>query len=154
MQHSRLLASVVTVLILFLSAAQAAIVCGQRAERRVATGSLPPPKFADADRARKLAAAFPEIEKIFSNWFAARHAPGAVFGIIIDGELVWVKDQRRARNKGSRSGYSGHSVSHRVDDQELYRAFDPQTARRRKTITRRSSGSLCPGFGRTALSDK
>jgi CubicO group peptidase (beta-lactamase class C family) len=91
MQRSRLLASVVAVLILFFSAAQTTIVIGQRAERRVATGSLPPPRFADSDRARKLAAAFPEIEKLFNNWFAARHVPGAVFGIIIDGELVWVK---------------------------------------------------------------
>jgi CubicO group peptidase (beta-lactamase class C family) len=76
---------------IFLCASQAAIVCGQRAERRVATGSLPPPKFADPERARRLAAAFPEIEKLFNSWFAARHVPGAVFGIIIDGELVWVK---------------------------------------------------------------
>src|SRR5712692_6329963 len=101
MQRSRLLASVITVLILFLSAAQTAIVCGRRAERHIISGqgparrftqgALPPPKFADPDRAGKLAAAFPEIEQLFNNWFAARHVPGAVFGIIIDGELVWVK---------------------------------------------------------------
>jgi CubicO group peptidase (beta-lactamase class C family) len=93
MQRSRNRASVITtaLIAIFLGAPQAASVSGQRAERRVATGSLPPPKFADPDRARKLAAAFPEIEKIFNTWFAARHAPGAVFGIIIDGELVWVK---------------------------------------------------------------
>jgi len=36
-----------TLMAIFLCASQAAIVCGQRAERRVATGSLPPPKFAD-----------------------------------------------------------------------------------------------------------
>ncbi|HMG75767.1 MAG TPA: serine hydrolase domain-containing protein [Pyrinomonadaceae bacterium] len=91
MQRSRLLASVITGLILLISSAQTAIVSGQRAVRRVAAGSLPPARFADPDRARKLAAAFPEIEKLFNNWFAARHVPGAVFGIIIDGELVWVK---------------------------------------------------------------
>ena len=105
MQRLRNLAPIVPVMILFLCAAQTSIVSGQRAERRfgggivsgrtgvrrVATGSLPPPKFADPERARKLAAAFPEIEKIFNKWFAERHVPGAVLGIIIDGELVWVK---------------------------------------------------------------
>ena len=69
------------------------IASGQRvgAQRRVATGSVPPPRFADAERARKLAAAFPEIERLFNSWFERVHPPGAVMGIIIDGELVWVK---------------------------------------------------------------
>ena len=54
-------------------------------------GSLPPPQFADPDRARKLAAAFPEVERIFTGWVQQRHMPGAVVGILIDGELAWVK---------------------------------------------------------------
>jgi CubicO group peptidase (beta-lactamase class C family) len=78
-------AILVTIVLLALPAADA---LGQR---RVAEGTLPPPKFGDPDRARKLGAAFPEIEKLFDTWFAARHVPGAVLGIIIDGELVWVK---------------------------------------------------------------
>ncbi|MDX6500703.1 MAG: hypothetical protein QOG23_3963 [Blastocatellia bacterium] len=76
----------VTSLACFLTA-----VSGQAPVRRVATGSLPPPRFADPERARKLAAAFPEIEQLFNKWFADRHVPGAILGIIIDGELVWVK---------------------------------------------------------------
>lgn len=59
--------------------------------RRVAEGTLPQPRFADSERARKLAAAFPEIEKLFANWVERTHMPGAVMGIIIDGEMVWVK---------------------------------------------------------------
>jgi CubicO group peptidase (beta-lactamase class C family) len=93
MQRSRNFASIITttLMVICLFTAPATIVLAQRAARHVATGSLPPPKFADPERARKLAAAFPEIEKLFNEWFAERHVPGAVLGIIIDGELVWVK---------------------------------------------------------------
>lgn len=93
MQRSRNFASIMrtTLMVIGLFAAAATIVSAQRAERRVATGSLPPPKFADPERARKLAAAFPEIEQLFNKWFTERHVPGAVLGIIIDGELVWVR---------------------------------------------------------------
>jgi CubicO group peptidase (beta-lactamase class C family) len=62
-----------------------------RAQRRHAPGSVPPPQFADPDRARKLAAAFPEIEKMFDAWVERRRMPGAVFGVVIDGRLAWVK---------------------------------------------------------------
>ena len=59
--------------------------------RRHAAGTVPPPQFADPERAKKLAAAFPEIEKLFNTWVERRRMPGAVFGIVVDGELVWVK---------------------------------------------------------------
>lgn len=59
--------------------------------RRFAAETLPEPRFADPERARKLAAAFPEIEKAFRERVERQHMPGAVMGIIIDGELVWVK---------------------------------------------------------------
>jgi CubicO group peptidase (beta-lactamase class C family) len=61
------------------------------AQKRVATGSVPPPQFADPQRKQKLAAAFPEIEKLFKSWMERLQPPGAVLGVIIDGELVWVK---------------------------------------------------------------
>ncbi|HEX7173794.1 MAG TPA: serine hydrolase domain-containing protein [Pyrinomonadaceae bacterium] len=60
-------------------------------QQRFSDGQLPPPRFADPERARKLAAAFPEIERIFTSYVERRHMPGAVMGIIIDGELAWVK---------------------------------------------------------------
>ena len=60
-----------------------------QAQKRVATGSLPPAEFKDPQRKQKLAAAFPEIEKLFKA--SALRMPGAVLGIIIDGELVWVQ---------------------------------------------------------------
>lgn len=62
-----------------------------QAQRRFAEGSVPPAKFADPERRQKLAAAFPEIEKAFTAFVARQQMPGAIMGLIIDGELVWVK---------------------------------------------------------------
>ena len=58
---------------------------------RSQTGAVPDPRFADAARARKLAAAFPEVDRLFAAWVARAHTPGAAMGIVIDGELAWVK---------------------------------------------------------------
>lgn len=62
------------------------------AQKQTATGSVPPPQFADSQRKQKLAAAFPEIEKVFKTWMERPQAPpGAVLGVIIDGELAFIK---------------------------------------------------------------
>ena len=61
------------------------------AQRRVATGTVPPSQFADPQRKQKLAAAFPEIERIFKSFVDRQQMPGAVVGVIIDGELAFVK---------------------------------------------------------------
>jgi CubicO group peptidase (beta-lactamase class C family) len=55
----------------------------------LAQKSLPPAAFKDPERKQKLAAALPEIEKLFKA--SAERMPGAVMGVIVDGELVWVK---------------------------------------------------------------
>ncbi len=62
-----------------------------RPQKRVSTGAMPEPRFADPERSRKLAAAFPEIERLFTTWVERRRMPGAVMGIVIDGELKWIK---------------------------------------------------------------
>lgn len=62
-----------------------------QAQRRLAEGTVPPPKFADPERKQKLAAAYPEVERLFKAYVERQQMPGAVLGIIIDGELVWVK---------------------------------------------------------------
>ena len=48
-------------------------------------------QFADPQRKQKLAAAFPEIERLFKNFVERQQRPGVIFGVIIDGELVLVK---------------------------------------------------------------
>lgn len=51
----------------------------------------PTPRFTQADRQEKLAAAFPEIEREIAARMAADHLPGLAFGIVIDGQLVYGK---------------------------------------------------------------
>lgn len=60
-------------------------------EKRSMAASMLPPQFADPDRRRKLTAAFPEIERLFTAAVERQHMPGAVMGIVVDGELVWLK---------------------------------------------------------------
>ena len=50
--------------------------------------AAPASQFAAPDRRARLAAAFPEIDRIFSDFARAGHVPGAAWGIIIDGELA------------------------------------------------------------------
>jgi CubicO group peptidase (beta-lactamase class C family) len=52
------------------------------------TDANPPAAFADPDRRAKLATAFPEIDKLVASFMERTHVPGAVWGIVIDGELV------------------------------------------------------------------
>lgn len=78
-------------LALALSGLAAALAQAPRPEpSRIAKGSIPEPRFADPARARKLATAFPEIERLFTAWVGRQRMPGAAIGIVIDGELAWV----------------------------------------------------------------
>lgn len=52
------------------------------------TFKAPPPAFADAARREKLARAFPEIDRIMTDFATRAHVPGAAWGIVIDGELA------------------------------------------------------------------
>lgn len=89
----------------------AALVCvsDARAQRRFSDGAMPPPRFADPERARKLATAFPEIERQFASWVERRRMPGAVMGIVVDGELVWVKGAG-VQDTGTRAPVTPDSV--------------------------------------------
>ncbi|MGH9722914.1 MAG: serine hydrolase domain-containing protein, partial [Bryobacteraceae bacterium] len=57
----------------------------------LAGDKLPIPRFADPNRRAKFEAAFPEIDNIFERYQRQRGAPGLIFGIVIDGDLVHVK---------------------------------------------------------------
>jgi CubicO group peptidase (beta-lactamase class C family) len=46
--------------------------------------------FADPARAAKLAATFPDIDRVFTRYAEQQHIPGAVWGIVIDGKLAHV----------------------------------------------------------------
>jgi len=50
----------------------------------------PPPKFIDANRATKLASAFPEIDRIMAAFAERSNVPGIAYGIVIDGKLAHV----------------------------------------------------------------
>jgi CubicO group peptidase (beta-lactamase class C family) len=56
--------------------------------QNAATFKAPVPRFADPDRRTKLEKAFPEIDRLFKDYAAGAHVPGAAWGIIIDGELA------------------------------------------------------------------
>jgi CubicO group peptidase (beta-lactamase class C family) len=44
--------------------------------------------FSDPDRRARLAAAFPEIDRLVAAFMERSHVPGAAWGIVIDGELA------------------------------------------------------------------
>jgi CubicO group peptidase (beta-lactamase class C family) len=50
----------------------------------------PPAAFSQADRRARLAAAFPEIDKVVAEFMTPAHVPGAAWGIVIDGELAHI----------------------------------------------------------------
>lgn len=52
---------------------------------------LPVPRFTDPARRAKLEGALPEVEQVFERFWKQRAAPGMVFGVVMDGEVVLVK---------------------------------------------------------------
>ncbi|MET0594797.1 MAG: serine hydrolase domain-containing protein, partial [Polyangiaceae bacterium] len=53
--------------------------------------SAPKYDFADPDRKKKLTAAFPDVDAVVAEEMATQRIPGAVVGIVIDGELAYAK---------------------------------------------------------------
>src|SRR5919204_5417671 len=47
-----------------------------------------PARFADPQRRAKLATAFDDIDRMFTEFAVQNHVPGAAWGIVIDGELA------------------------------------------------------------------
>ena len=60
------------------------------AQSAAASLAYPPATFADPGRRAKLAAAFPEIDRIVAAFMERTHVPGAAWGIVIDGELAHI----------------------------------------------------------------
>ncbi len=47
-----------------------------------------PPRFPEAGRAERIAVLLPEIRKLYTDYATDKHAPGLVWGIVLDGQLV------------------------------------------------------------------
>ncbi|WP_020607265.1 serine hydrolase domain-containing protein [Spirosoma spitsbergense] len=78
-----------TYLSLFLLVASSA--CAQTSAVRTVphVTNYQPPVFTDADRLKKLEAAFPIVEKLYRERAEKYHYPGTAFGIVVDGKLVY-----------------------------------------------------------------
>jgi CubicO group peptidase (beta-lactamase class C family) len=50
--------------------------------------SAEPPRFTDPNRVAKLRSAFPEIDRLMSEFAVRSHVPGIAYGIVLDGEIV------------------------------------------------------------------
>jgi CubicO group peptidase (beta-lactamase class C family) len=59
--------------------------------QRFADPPLPPVSFVDPQRRAKIAAAYPELEKLFAAAHDKAKLEGLVVGLVVDGELVWSK---------------------------------------------------------------
>ena len=70
-----------------------------------------PPVFTDSARIKKIALAFPAIEKIYHDFAVRNHFPGLAFGIVVDGKLLYT---------GS-VGYTDLSTQTRVQSRSLFR---------------------------------
>ena len=57
--------------------------------RRFADPPLPLEVFADPERRERIAAAYPELEKLFATAHDNAKLEGLVAGLVVDGELVW-----------------------------------------------------------------
>jgi CubicO group peptidase (beta-lactamase class C family) len=57
----------------------------------IVTDQPPVYRFEDPERRKKLAAAFPAIDRMIDEELAAQSLPGIALGIVIDGELVYTK---------------------------------------------------------------
>ncbi len=53
-----------------------------------AASDYAPPRFTDPDRTNRLREVLPEIDRLFVTYAAEKPAPGAVWGIVLDGQLV------------------------------------------------------------------
>ena len=109
------------------------------------TFKAPPPRFTDPERRTKLAGGYAEVDRIFSEFVTRSHVPGAAWGIVVDGELAHSRRDGLSRRRSRRRRSRRHGVPHRVDDEELHRDLDPEAARRRQAVARRSGRALRAG---------
>ncbi len=69
----------------------------------------PAAPFGDPDRRAKLATAFADVDKILADYATSVHAPGAAWGIVIDGELAH-EGAMGVRNVAAKAPVDGNTV--------------------------------------------
>lgn len=83
------------------------------AERRLPSGPesfrTEPARFTDPARLKKLGTAFPEVDRLITDFTARQHIPGAVWGIVIDGELAHL-GSTGTRQVGAEAPIDGDTV--------------------------------------------
>lgn len=68
-------------------------------------------RFTDPDRADKVRATASEVDGIFREYVDGRHMPGFVYGVVLDGELIY----------SGGFGYANLEEQHPVDVESLFR---------------------------------
>ena len=94
-----------------------------------------------------LDAGFGEVDRLLTRFMTDRHVPGAAWGIIIDGELAHTRRRRAiATSHVEGAGRRRTTVFRIASMTKSFTAIvDPQAARRRQAVARRSGGALRPG---------
>ena len=67
------------------------------------------PRFADPLRRAKLEASLPEVDKVFEKFMQQRGIPGLAFGVVIDGEIAYLKGLG-VRDRASREPVTSDTV--------------------------------------------
>ena len=120
-----------------------------------ATFKAPPATVRRSGAQRKARdAPFPRSTGCSATTPPRAHVPGAAWGIVIDGELAHTGVLGYRDAAVEVAGDARHGVPHRVDDQELHRDGDPEAARRREAVARRSRGEVRAGDEGARLSDE
>ncbi|HEY1107966.1 MAG TPA: serine hydrolase domain-containing protein [Opitutaceae bacterium] len=65
-----------------------AVVLALLVSLRAAASDYAMPRFTDPDRAQRVRALLPEVDKLFTDLATTRHMPGLVWAIMLDGEVV------------------------------------------------------------------
>jgi len=65
-----------------------AVAAAMEAPAATQVHAAPIARFADPGRRAKLAAAFPEIDRLFQEWARKQPVPGVAWGVVLDGELA------------------------------------------------------------------
>ena len=119
-----------------------------------ATFKSPPPRFADPDRRAKLEKAFPEIDRLFQDYAASAHVPGAAWGIVIDGELAHT-GVTGYRDVPSKAPVTPDSVFRIASMTKSFTAIAILKLRDEgQAVARRSGGEVRPGDEGARLSDQ